>query len=345
MAGVTGAVVALVPVGLDDPARPSGGNTYDRKVLGALTRTGWQVREQPVPGRWPEPDGEDLAGLGRVLADLPDGAVVLVDGLIASAAAPVLVGAAGRVRLVVLVHMPLGTDQERLVLAGSRRVITTSRWTRDWLVGRHGLAPEAIRVAVPGVDPAPPAGGSAGGTRLLTVGVIAPHKGQDLLVDALATLPDLDWSCTVVGALDVAPEFADRVRAAAAGSPRIRFRGPLTGPELAGEYTRADLLVLPSRAETYGIVIGDALARAIPVLAAQVGGVPEALGAVAGSARPGMLVPPDDPAALAGALRVWLGDADRRRELRRRAAARRRTLTGWSVTADQVSRTLLEAAR
>lgn len=344
MAGVTRAVVALVPAGLDDPARPSGGNTYDRRVLAGLTRTGWQVDERPVPGGWPEPDEPDLAGLDRVLADLPDRAVVLVDGLIASAAAPVLVAAAGRVRLVVLVHMPLGTDQERLVLERSRRVITTSRWTREWLVARHGLDPERIQVASPGVDPAPPAAGSAGGRRLLAVGVIAPHKGQDLLVDALATLPDLDWSCTVVGALDVAPDFAARVRAAA-GSPRIRFRGPLTGPDLAAAYAHADLLVLPSRAETYGMVIGDALARAIPVLATRVGGVPEALGAGDGSGRPGMLVAADDPAALAAALRDWLGDPARRQEWRRAAAARRSTLTGWPVTAERVSRTLLAAGR
>ncbi|MFN8196952.1 MAG: glycosyltransferase [Nakamurella multipartita] len=143
-----------------------------------------------------------------------------------------------------------------------------------------------------------------------------PAQGQDLLVDALATLPDLDWSCTVVGALDVAPDFAARVRAAA-GSPRIRFRGPLTGPDLAAAYAHADLLVLPSRAETYGMVIGDALARAIPVLATRVGGVPEALGAGDGSGRPGMLVAADDPAALAAALRDWLGDPARRQEWRR----------------------------
>jgi glycosyltransferase involved in cell wall biosynthesis len=179
---------------------------------------------------------------------------------------------------------------------------------------------------------------------LLAVGVIAPHKGQDLLVDALATLPDLDWSCTVVGALDVAPDFAARVRAAA-GSPRIRFRGPLTGPDLAAAYAHADLLVLPSRAETYGMVIGDALARAIPVLATRVGGVPEALGAGDGSGRPGMLVAADDPAALAAALRDWLGDPARRQEWRRAAAARRSTLTGWPVTAERVSRTLLAAGR
>ncbi len=67
--------------------------------------------------------------------------------------------------------------------------------------------------------------------------------------------------------------------------PPVRFAGPLTGAELAASYAAADLLVLPSRAETYGMVVTEALARGIPVLATAVDGVPEALGAGAGRQR------------------------------------------------------------
>ena len=345
MAGVTRSVFAVVPAGLDDPTRPSGGNTYDRRVLDALAGHGWQVCERPVPGSWPRPGRDDLIALGRVLGALPDAAVVLVDGLIASAAAGVLPAHSVRLRLVVLVHMPLGSDGERNVLRHSRCVIATSRWTRDWLVRRHDLEPARVAVAEPGAQAAPPAAGSPGGTRLLSVGVIAPHKGHDLLVDALTRLIDLDWSCTVVGALDVEPDFADRVRAAADRSGRIRFQGPLAGADLAAAYANADLLVLPSRVETFGMVIGEALARGIPVVAADVGGVPDALGRDGGGERPGMLVAADDPGALAGALRAWLTDTGLRARLRCVALRRREALTGWSVTAGRVSRALLEVAR
>ena len=106
----------------------------------------------------------------------------------------------------------------------------------------------------------------------------------------------------------------------------MRFPGPRTGAELDRSYAAADLLVLASRAETYGMVVTEALARGLPVVAAEVGGVPEALGHGADGTRPGLLVPPDDPAALGAALRAWLGDAELRRRLRRAARERRASL-------------------
>ena len=346
MVGVRPVLVAVVPAGLDDPTRPSGGNTYDRRVLDALADRGWRVSRRPAAGAWPRPTQEDLDAFGRMLRHLPDDAVVLVDGLIASAAAGALVPESARLRLVALVHMPLDTDEERNVLRHSRCVVVTSRWTGDRVVRRHGLDSARVTVAEPGTDPADPAAGSPDGTRLLCVGVIAPHKGQDLLVDALTRLTDLDWSCTAVGALDVEPDFADRVRdGAAAVGHRMRFAGPLAGDELAGAYASADLLVLPSRAETFGLVVGEALARGIPVVAAEVGGVPQALGRDRSGERPGLLVDADDAGALAAALRVWLTDPRLRVRLRHAALDRRQTLTGWPATADRVSRALLEVAR
>ena len=106
----------------------------------------------------------------------------------------------------------------------------------------------------------------------------------------------------------------------------MHFPGPRTGAELDRSYAAADLLVLASRAETYGMVVTEALARGLPVVATEVGGVTEALGHGAGRLRPGLLVAPDDPAALATALRAWLGDAELRRRLRRAARERRESL-------------------
>ena len=98
----------VVPEGIDDPARPSGGNTYDRRIYRGLTARGWRVREHAVSGSWPWPDAAAEDALARVVRGIRDGAVVLVDGLIASAAPNVLVPEARRLALVVLVHMPLG---------------------------------------------------------------------------------------------------------------------------------------------------------------------------------------------------------------------------------------------
>jgi glycosyltransferase involved in cell wall biosynthesis len=303
----------IVPQGIDDPARPSGGNTYDRRVRDELTALGWTVREH------------DIAALARI----PDGSVVLLDGLIASPAPAVLVPHAKRLQQVVLMHMPIGGARERAVLAAAAAVITTSDWTRQWLRERHGLAVERIHVAEPGVDPAPLATGTPAGGALLCVAAVTPGKGHDVLLDALATVTDLAWQCTCVGSLDRDPEHAARVQRRA--NDRVEFTGARTGGPLDRAYAAADLLVLASHAETYGMVITEALARGVPVLATDVGGVREALG------EGGLLVPAGDPDALGAALRHWLSDADLRARLRRAARERRAGLHGWEVTAAAIA--------
>jgi glycosyltransferase involved in cell wall biosynthesis len=103
------------------------------------------------------------------------------------------------------------------------------------------------------------------------------------------------------------------------------------------------LLVVPSHAETYGLVVTEALARSVPVIATEVGGVTEALGYGEDGTRPGLLVPPGDPAALAAALRAWLEHAELRDRLRRAARQRRATLRPWAGTAAAVADVLAGA--
>jgi glycosyltransferase involved in cell wall biosynthesis len=324
-------VHVIVPEGIDDPARPSGGNTYDRRVCDGLAALGWAVHEHAV---------DEPAALARALARIPDGAVVLLDGLIASPAPDVLVPEADRLRQVVLVHMPLGDAREREVLEAAAAVVTTSEWARRRLGELYGLA---VRVAEPGVDAAGLAPGTAAGGELLCVAAVTPGKGHDVLLDGLATVGHLRWRCTCVGSLDRDPAFADEVRRHALGD-RVRFPGPRTGAELDRSYATADLLVLASRAETYGMVVTEALAHGVPVLAADVGGVTEALGHGDDGTRPGLLVPPGDPAALGAALRRWLRDAELRGRLRRAARERRATLRDWEETAGEVAGVLMEVA-
>ena len=146
------AVHVVVPDGIDDPARPSGGNAYDRRVCRGLAAIGWSVHEHAVPGSWPRPDAAACATLTGVIARIPDGAVVLIDGLIASTVPEVLVPEAGRLRLVVLVHMPLGhrpaddgvddaRTRERAVLSVAASVVTTSAWTRRRLLELYRCRP------------------------------------------------------------------------------------------------------------------------------------------------------------------------------------------------------------
>jgi glycosyltransferase involved in cell wall biosynthesis len=277
--------------------------------------------------------------------------VVLVDGLVASAAAAVLVPESARLRLVILVHMPFGgvdgVDErdEATVLAAARAVVTTSAWTRTHLLARYRLGADRVAVARPGAEPLPVTPGSADGGGLLCVGVLAPHKGQDVLLEALTGVAG-PWRCRVVGPADRDPAFAARLErcAVAAGlAGRVRFPGPRTGADLVREYRDADLLVVPSRAETYGMVVAEALAAGLPVVASAVGGVPEALGPTAAGA-PGVLVPPGDVPALAGALSAWLADPGLRDRLRRAARRRRASLEGWGETAGRIGAVLAAVA-
>jgi glycosyltransferase involved in cell wall biosynthesis len=290
-----------------------------------------------------------------VVERIPDGAVVVLDGLLASTAPEVLVAHAGRLRLVVLVHMPLGhrppadeaeetRARERAVLSAAAAIVTTSAWSRRRLLELYPLSPARMHVAEPAVDAAEVATGTAGGGALLCVAAVTYDKGHDVLLDALGMISDLSWHCVCVGSLERDPPFVESLRQRGLGD-RVDFPGPRTGADLDRSYAAADLMVLASRAETYGMVVGEALARGVPVIAADVGGVTEALGHGANGTRPGMLVAPDDPAALAAALRAWLVDPELRRRWRRAALERRDSLPGWSTTASLVADVLARASR
>ena len=340
----------VVPEGVDDPTRPSGGNTYDLRVCRGLATLGWSVTIHAMPGGWPEREPSALLGLDVLLESVADHELVLVDGLIASTAPEKLVRHSDRLRIVTLMHMPLGASsgdagvvqRERTALQTCAGVIATSEWTRAWLMSHYGLPAGKVHVAMPGVDSAPSARPGGRSRRLLCVAAVTPTKGQDVLVDALVSIGDLEWTCTLVGSTTRDVPFADGVRARAqhpAIAGRVTLAGPQVGRDLDDAYLGAGLVILPSRAETYGMVITEALARGIPVVATAVGGTAEALGGVP-SGVPGLLVPPGDAFALATALRRWLADVDLRAELRRAATARRQELTDWSHTSEQVARVL-----
>jgi glycosyltransferase involved in cell wall biosynthesis len=348
-------VFFVVPDGIDDPARPSGGNTYDRHLLRELGAQGWSAHERAVTGFWDGADAASFAALEKTLRSMPDDAAVLLDGLIASTAPEVLVPQACRLRLIVLVHMPLGhrpiddgaRAREREVLDAAAAVVTTSAWARRRLIELYDLPADRVHVAEPGAPVAESARGTETGEALLCVGAVTSEKGHDVLLEALEAISALAWKCTCVGSLDRDPAFVEDLgrRSLDAGlGKRVSFTGALTGADLDRAYASADLLVHASRAETYGLVVTEALARGLPVIVTDVGGVAEAVGEGAGGTRPGLFVAPEDPAALAGALGAWLDDAELRARLRQAARERRESLPRWSATASAVADVLAEAA-
>ncbi|SIO84474.1 glycosyltransferase family 4 protein [Nocardiopsis sp. JB363] len=325
-----------IPFLIPASSTPSGGTLYDLRIA----RAGAGLRIIRLPGAWPRPDPREVRALERALDLVPDGGRVLLDGLVACALPEVIVPRAHRLRLVVLVHLPLAQEsgldpdtardldlRERRVLGSCALVVATGQWAARHLSAHHDLP--RVAVVPPGVAAAPLARGTApdrSPPRLLCVASLTPRKGHRVLFEALEHLTDLDWECVCVG--------PGRPLPAPAG---VRFTGPLHGADLDAAYDRADLLVLPSLAETYGMVVTEALARGVPVMASAVGGVPEALG---GS---GISVAPGAPEEWARELRIWLSEPRTRHRWRVRARARRTELRGWDEAARALRHVLEQA--
>jgi glycosyltransferase involved in cell wall biosynthesis len=336
-----------------DLATLTGGYHYDRRLLAGLRARGLEVRHLPLPGRYPLPTRDEVNYADAALAALPDDAVVLIDGLAYGVLDASALRQRERLRLIALCHHPLALEtgisaedaarlaaSEQRALHAARAVVVTSPHTADLLRRHFDIHAERIFTALPGTDPQPFAPCTGTPPTLLTVATLTKRKAHDVLIDALAQLRDLPWQARFVGGAQFDPEWSAALRAqvnAAGLNDRIMFVGEL--PTLAAEYQHADLFVLPSHFEGYGMVFGEALAAGLPIIAARAGAVPSVVPPEAG-----ILVPPNDSAALAAALQQVLSDAALRHTLQQGARAAATRLPRWDDTARIVA-TLLENIR
>ena len=246
-----------------------------------------------------------------------------------------------------------GAVEEDLA-AQADRIVAMSRAEGRALVRLYRARSERICVAEPGVDarPASPAAIAAvrrelqleGRRMVLFAGRLEPLKGADTLVEAIRELaadPDLaDTVCVLIG-----DDSGDGARSgdggerrrleglvAAAGiSDRVRFLGAVPHAALAPYYALADVCVVPSRVETFGLVALEAQAQGTPVVAARVGGLPE----VVADDETGRLIDGHDPADYCAAIAALLHDDAARRRMG--DAARRRAFTfSWDRMVDRL---------
>ena len=366
------ALYVVVPGDLD--AR-TGGYGYDRRIIAGLRDRGSTVNVLRLDGSFPTPTAAARAHASDVLARIPDGSLVLVDGLALGALPVEAEHEAGRLRVVALVHHPLAAEtgidpalataleiSERRALAAVRSVVVTSRATAVKLAD-YGVTENRITVVEPGTDRAPLARGShhvgrvlldpaAGGgsekTRpadvsLLCVATLTPRKGYGLLLSALTAIPQRNWRLTCAGSLDRDPPTVTRLRVQLQTSgleDRVSLAGDMDEAALGALYDRADLFVLPTLYEGYGMAVAEALARGLPVVSTSTGAISALVGDDAG-----IIVPPGDLPALTNALSRVLGDPDLRGRLAAGACRVRDRLPTWETAAAAMAQALEREAR
>lgn len=339
----------LLPGPLD---RLTGGTLYDRRMIEGLTGQGWEISVHSLSLAFPTPDAAAVIAVDQILADLPDGSAVLIDGLAFGALPDVAARHGERLRLIALVHHPLALEtglaaadalrlrrSEREALRHATGIIVTSPVTAACLQEDYQVAAEKLRIILPGTDPVPRASGSGGNVpQLLTVANATPRKGLMDLVAALAEHRDQPWRWILIGSLSLDADHARMLQehiADAGLSDRCHLAGPIPATDLARHYQKADLFILPSHHEGYGMALAEALAHGLAILSTTAGAIPATIPKGAG-----LLVPPGDRPALAAALGRLLHDADLRRAFADKAHQAGQALPDWTRSAGQFARAL-----
>ena len=341
-----------------DPQQNTGGYRYVRELVaalnqaGALNQPGISARVTGLPGQFPQPDTVALSAVNELLASAAEQSWVVLDGLAMSAMPEILEAHRSRLNLVALIHHPLADETdlssqqqawffaaEKRALAAVPHVVTTSRFTAERLRD-FGVASDRIHIAEPGVEkrasgvPEHSANGTAEGAktiRLLCVAQLSPRKAQRQLVEALSGLKELPWQCVLAGACDRDSHYAEQVRQQiqqAGLCSRISLTGEVDGDALAALYNNADVFVLPSLYEGYGMVIDEALGVGLPVISSNGGALLHT------ADRPGVaMYNAGDVAALGERLGRWITHPHVLAQARLSAESESRLVRTWADTA------------
>jgi glycosyltransferase involved in cell wall biosynthesis len=323
----------------------TGGYAYDRSLLAELHQLGLNIQLVKLADSFPHPDTSALRDANFILATLPDNSVVIVDGLAFGAMDELAQSHAQRLKFIALCHHPLALEagiseekqkslrvSEQLALANSRAVVVTSKNTARILAEEFSVPFDKISIALPGTDAREFALCDGQPPVLLTVATLTRRKAHDVLIDALALLKEIPWQARFVGSEQFDPEWANYLRSKVSSlalKNRILFLG--NREDISDEYRNADIFVLPSLFEGYGMAFAEALSFGLPIIAAHTGAVPDLV-----PSSTGILIPPADVNALAGSLMQLLTDSTKRKQLQLGAQSAAQNLPKWVDTAEVV---------
>lgn len=335
-----------------DIETPTGGYIYDRRIIAGLRDLGWQVDLIGLGDGFPNPDAATLVHAHETLNKVPASCPIVIDGLAYAVMPDIMHQVALTHPLIALVHHPLALESglsqaqsvafklsEIAALKHAKHVIVTSPTTARTLVSEFDVAATCISAVLPGTQRVMGARSSTSGViRLLAVGSVVPRKGFDVLMPALAQLKDLPWQLVIAGDCSRDPHapaqlMHDLERFGL--TDRIRVCGAVSAEVLESLYLNADVFVLASRYEGYGMAFAEALAHGLPVIATTGGAIPDTVPESAG-----ILVEPGNVDQLAQALKRIITDDTLRAMLSAGAVAVAQSQPNWSDSAWLFSETL-----
>ncbi len=314
---------------------PTGGNIYNSKMIKSLleyTEVAVSVCK----------NAEDIVDV--LLQGKHD--IIIVDSLLWEAAAQVVteIQEAASSTWILLVHYLAVCNPEQH-LADTQKLfnalqqfdafITTSQFSKDCLV-HSGVDPELVEVVYPGLEEdyrrtfsQSHLPGSV--PRILTVSSLLPGKGLIEFTEVLEHLPADNWVWHIAGDDALDPEYAARFKSNVKKSgklSRVRWLGAVAASQMPALYPTYDLFVSPSRFETLGMAVREAMASGLPVIAYDVGGMSENL-----SLGGGHLIPAFDTHHMRTCIDTCLTDRDYARKLGNVARGVSLNFPSWTASA------------
>ncbi|MDB6060272.1 MAG: glycosyltransferase family 1 protein [Verrucomicrobiaceae bacterium] len=334
----------LVPGALN---QLTGGYVFDRKVVECLRALGRGVDVIELSGRYPAADNLACTAAQNALASLPSGSPVVIDGLALPAFDACLDIESKRLNIIGFIHHPLFLETGLSAADASsyaelearlwrllRGIICPSAHTSKAVIAA-GVSSVRVAISPPGTGKVVRASERRSSTQLqlLAVGTVTQRKGHLLLIEALAGLRDelenIDWKLTCIGSVERDPVAANAAREAIAANQledRVLLAGEQPQEFLTNTYERADIFVLPSYHEGYGMVFTEAMAHGLPIISTTAGAIPDTVPAAAA-----LLVEPGDAGALRDALRSVMIDGELRARLAAGARQAAAELPDWDA--------------
>jgi glycosyltransferase involved in cell wall biosynthesis len=289
----------------------TGGYLYNMHMINGLRGKGHLVNVFGTDWQWKDSDSLEYI-CRHHLKKLPHGSCVIVDSLILASLHHIVQEFGDRLKFLGLIHLPASynvlsgvhgklADEELTAINDMRQVIVTGQFTFD-LLCNVGLNPARICLVEPGTDhfprkkrykPVP--------SELLCIANYSALKAQDVLIRALCRLTAWNWSLHLYGDTNRDKKYTEALRSLIRQlkmEHRIIVHGIVERHEISTVFLNADLFLMPSLFESYGMAITESLAHGIPVVTTSAGNIPYTL-----PAGMGLLTEPGNEEQLADTIR------------------------------------------